>query len=163
MAYLGRMRYADARPYRSPALRAGLLVVFALALVAAPSTAQERTGDPETLAEWIDRTNTHRIAGYVSLGLATTTAALGLLGVAYHPILGYSTAATTSVTVALGSIAYRDRLRRFWPHAVLASLATTGFLTNAIFLEGGSPAHIATGIASVSSLYAAYAAVVLLK
>ncbi len=135
-----------------------LIVLLALVLPAT-ATAQSEGG----LADWIDRTNAHRISGYVTLGLATVTATLGLLDVPYHPIVGISTAASASVTLGLGSIAYSDRLSRFWPHAVLTGVATAGFLTNVIFLEGGSTAHVATGIASTAALAAGYGAILLLK
>jgi hypothetical protein len=111
---------------------------------------------------WIVDTGAHRIAGYVTLGLATTTAALGLFGSQYHWIAGASTAASATISLSLGSLAYRDQLDYYWPHAVLASLATAGFITNVFFLEGGSTAHVATGIASAATLYGAYGAILLL-
>ena len=131
-----------------------LLACFAPAVAGAQSSGE--------VAGWIDRTSAHRVAGYVTLGLATATAAMGLLGSDYHWIAGTSTAAAATVSVSLGAIAYRDRLSYFWPHAVLAGAATAGFVTNAFFLEGGSTAHVATGIASVAALYGAYAAILLL-
>jgi hypothetical protein len=135
-----------------------LAVALLIALVPAVATAQSAGG----IGDWIDRTNAHRVAGYVTLGLATTTAALGLFGGEYHWLAGTTTAAAATVSVSLGAIAYGDRLSYFWPHALLAGLATAGFVTNAFFLEGGSPAHVATGIASVATLYGAYAAILLL-
>jgi hypothetical protein len=140
-------------------LRTVVLVVLLAMLLPAMASAQSEGG----LADWIDRTNAHRISGYVTLGLATVTATLGLLDVPAHPILGISTAASASVTLGLGSIAYRDRLSRFWPHAVLTGVATAGFLTNVILLEGGSTAHVATGIASTATLFAGYGAILFLK
>lgn len=137
-----------------------VLIVLLALLLPATATAQSDGGG---IAGWIDRTNAHRISGYVTLGLATVTATLGLLDVPYHPIVGISTAASASVTLGLGSIAYSDRLSRFWPHAVLTGVATAGFLTNVIFLEGGSTAHVATGIASTAALAAGYGAILLLK
>lgn len=147
------MRYAH-----SP-LKTTVLIVLLAILLPATVSAQSDGG----VADWIDRTNAHRISGYVTLGLATVTATLGLLDVPYHPIVGISTAASASVTLGLGSIAYGDRLSRFWPHAVLTGVATAGFLTNVILLEGGSTAHVATGIASTATLAAGYGAILLLK
>jgi len=136
--------------------------ILAIALLALFVPAVAGAQSSEGFGDWIDRTNVHRISGYVTLGLATTTAALGLFGSEYHALFGVSTAAAATVSVTLGSIAYSDRLAFYWPHAVLAGLATGGFLTNAFLLEGGSQAHIATGIASAAALYGAYAAILIL-
>lgn len=130
-----------------------------LLLLAVPSLLSAQEG---SLRNWIIRTNAHRIGGYATLGLASTTAALGLLGVEVHPYFGYTTAGFSATAAIMGTIAYSDRLRRIWPHAVLNGLATTGFLLNAFVWEPGSRAHVATGIASVSSLAGAYISIVLL-
>lgn len=119
--------------------------------------------DSGSFAEWIDRTNLHRWSGYVTLGLTTATAILGALESEYHYLVAGPTAAAAAVTVSLGSIAYRDRLSRFWPHSLLATLATAGMFTNLFLLEGGSQAHIATGVASAALLYGAYASVLILQ
>jgi hypothetical protein len=129
-----------------------VLALMLLLIVPALVSAQS-----DGLAGWIERTGAHRITGYATLGAATTTAALGLFGVtAAHPYVGGLIAGLSVANVAMGLIAYNDRLASFWPHAMLNAAATTGFLVNAFFLEGGSPAHIGTGIGSVVLMYGAY-------
>lgn len=129
-----------------------MLALTLLVLVPALATAQS-----DGMAGWIQRTGAHRIVGYTTLGVATTTAALGLFGVtAVHPYAGGLTAGLSVANVTMGLIAYGDRLSSFWPHALLNTVATTGFLVNAFFLEGGSPAHIGTGIGSLALMYGAY-------
>lgn len=140
--------------------RAVRLIAIVLLALFAPAMAGAQSS--EGFGAWIDRTNAHRISGYVSLGLATTTAALGIFGSEYHALFGISTAAAATVSVTLGTIAYGDQLSYYWPHAVLAGLATGGFLANVFLLEGGSRAHIGTGIASAATLYGAYAAILIL-
>jgi hypothetical protein len=129
-----------------------VLAITLLLVVPALVSAQS-----DGMAAWVERTGAHRIVGYTTLGVATTTAALGLFGVtAVHPYAGGLTAGLSVANVTLGLIAYRDRLSYFWPHAVLNTIATTGFLVNTFFLEGGSPAHIGTGIGSLALMYGAY-------
>ena len=125
-------------------------------LIMAPSvvSAQE-----EDLGEWIARTGAHKIGGYVTIGLAVTAAGMGLLGLEIHPYLGYATAGFAAGAAIAGTIAYKDMLSVVWPHAVLNALAVTGFALNAFVFEGGSPAHIATGISSVGLLGASYVAI----
>ncbi len=118
--------------------------------------------EPFDFAQWIDRTGAHRIAGYATLGVATTTMILGLSGVDVHPYFGGATAGLAITTATLGTIAYHDRLSVVWPHALLNGIAATGFLLNAFVFEGGSPAHITSGIVSVASLYGAYAAIMII-
>lgn len=114
------------------------------------------------LAEWIIRTNAHRLGGYATLALAGTTVTLGLLGVPVHPYLGYATAGFAATASVMGTIAYADRARYFWPHPLLNAVATTGFILNAFLLEGGSAPHIATGIASATAMAGAYLSIVLM-
>jgi hypothetical protein len=132
-------------------------------LLVAPGNLFAQGQEPPTVAEWIDQNNVHRISGYLTLGLATATAAMGILAPEYHPYVAIPTAVAANATAILGSIAYRDRLARFWPHAALAGLGAAGMVANVVFLEGGSQAHVATGIASVSLIYGAFAAVILLQ
>jgi hypothetical protein len=134
-----------------------VLVVF-IALAPAAASAQEGGG----IGSWIRRSGIHPVGGYITLGLATTTAVLGVLESQYHPYVAAGTAVSAGVAVSLGLTAYGDQLSVYWPHALLAGLATTGFLTNALILQGGSPAHIATGATSVAVLYGAVTAILLL-
>ena len=136
----------------------GVVAVLAMMVLLAmvPSEAHAQSEGEASVPQWIRRTGTHRIAGYVTLGLATTTAALGILGSEYHYLAAGATFGSSVVSLSLGSIAYGEQLDRYWPHAVLAGLATAGFATNLFFLEGGSQEHIITGAASVGTLFAAY-------
>ena len=52
-------------------------------------------------------------------------------------------------------VAYYDRAFYAWPHMLLNAVAASGFLLNTLVLEGGSPAHIATGAISILSAYSA--------
>lgn len=132
-----------------------LLTVF----ISAVSFAQ----DGPSFSQAIRRSNAHQISGFVTLGLATTVAVMGFLGSELHSGFGWGLAGTSAVTVALGSLAYRDRLADVWPHAVLASLATTGFFLNALgVFPFGSQEHVITGVTSAGLLAGAYLAIVLI-
>lgn len=155
----------DARGYleamnRRSFSRIRVLAALIVLLCFVPATAMAQSGGD--FGQWVRRNNVHQISGYVTLGLATTTAALGIFAPEYHWIATGPTLASSVLSVSLGSIAFRDQLNVYWPHAVLASLATAGFAANLFFLEGGSREHVATGIASVATLYGAYAAILIL-
>jgi hypothetical protein len=129
-----------------------VLALMLLLVVPALLSAQS-----DGLGGWIQRTGAHRIAGYATLGAATTAATLGMFGVtSVHPYVGGLTAGLSVANVAMGLVAYNDRLAYIWPHAMLNTIAATGFLLNAFLLEGGTPAHIGTGIGSVVLMYGAY-------
>ncbi len=139
-------------------------------LVAADDgTASDEGADPNEGAEpfnlprFIRETGLHRIGGYVTLGLAATTAVLGLAGVeeVHHP-LGYITAGMAAGAATFGIIGYSDFLDIIWPHVVLNGLAVVGFGLNAFVWEWGSTAHIATGIGSVASMIGAWVAIQLI-
>ena len=136
------------------------LVLLLVLILLTPTlvTAQESGG----ISDFIIRTNAHKIGGYVTLGLALTTAGMGLLGYDVHPYLGYATAGFAATAALAGTIAYKDLLPVVWPHAVLNALAVTGFVLNAFVLEGGSAAHITIGASSVALLGAAYASILLI-
>ena len=135
-----------------------ILVLVLVLLTPTLVTAQESGG----VGQLIRRTGAHKIGGYVTLGLAVTTVGMGLLGYEVHPYLGYATAGFAATAAIAGTIAYSDLLPVIWPHAVLNGLAVTGFVLNAFVFEGGSPAHIATGLSSAALLGAAYAAILLI-
>ena len=134
-----------------------LLIITLFLSLAVPGISQAQ--DTGGLSEWIDRTGIHRIAGYSAMGLALTTATLGAIGLDIHPIFGRITPIVAAATVVLGSIAYYDRISVIWPHMLLHGLATTGFTLNALVFEGGSPAHIASGIISIASMAGAFVAI----
>ncbi|MFW5689499.1 MAG: hypothetical protein ACOC1U_08000 [Spirochaetota bacterium] len=136
-----------------------VLVVSIVLLAFIPVAASAPSGG---VSQWVRETKAHQISGYVTLGLATTTAIMGIAGYEYHPIAGVATAASSVVSLSLGSLAYSDQLGFYWPHAVLAGIATAGFVTSVFFLDGGSTAHIATGVASTVTLFSAYGAILLL-
>ena len=104
------------------------------------------------LGSWVRETGAHKIAGYAGFGLAVTTVTLGALESGAHPYFGLATAGVTVSATGLGLIGYGENLSVAWPHAVLNGIAATGFLLNAFVLEGGSPAHIASGIAATASM-----------
>lgn len=137
-----------------------LVIVLLLAvLLPAVSFAQ----DGQSFSQTLRRSNAHQISGFVTLGLATTVAVMGLVGSELHPAFGWGLAGSSAVSVALGSLAYRDRLPEVWPHAVLASLATTGFFLNALgVFPYGSPEHVITGATSAGLLAGAYLAIFLI-
>ncbi len=140
-------------------LTKGLLVV--LLATGAPSLVFGQ--DQPDFSRTLRQSGAHQISGYVTLGLATTVAALGLFGSDLHPAFGWGVAGTSVVTLALGSLAYRDRLVEIWPHSLLATLATTGFLMNAFgVFPFGSQEHVITGITSVGLLYGAYVTILLI-
>ena len=119
--------------------------------------------EPFNLPRFIRETGLHRIGGYVTLGLAGTTAVLGLAGVEeVHRPLGYITAGMAAGAATFGIIGYSDFLDIIWPHAVLNGLAVVGFGLNAFVWEWGSTEHIATGIGSVASMVGAWIAIQLL-
>jgi hypothetical protein len=94
------MRYAWAMKRSTRVIAAALvLLVLAPAVVSAQDSG---------IGEWIRRTGAHRVGGYVTMGLAVTTAAMGLLGYEVHPYLGYTTAAFA----AGAALARHPRLRR---------------------------------------------------
>ena len=147
------------RPVGGLARPAALMctVILALALVAPTVAAQEQGA-----ADWIRENNVHRIAGYTTLALTAGTVTAGLLGLQVHPIFGVTTAAAASTTAILGTWAYYDRLRVVWPHAALNGVAVTGMLLNAFVFEGGSPAHITSGLVSAGAMAGAYLYIILL-
>jgi hypothetical protein len=125
---------------------------IALVILAAPSLPAQES----SLGDWIADTGVHKIGGYVTLGLSATTIGMGLLGYPAHPYLGYVTAGSAAISATAGFLAYGELLPVVWPHAVLNGLAVVGFGLNAFVFEGGSPAHIATGITSTALLAASY-------
>ena len=135
--------------------------VVAVGLLLSLSGVWAGAQEPLTLGEWIDEYNVHRIAGYATLGLAATAGTLGLLevlgvpNVDVHPALGYATVSLTALTGVTGMIAYYDRAFYAWPHWLLNGIAAAGFALNALLLDGGSPAHIASGAVAVVSASAA--------
>jgi hypothetical protein len=132
---------------------------------AGEATVAEQSGG---LSPWIRRNQVHRIAGYTSLGLMAGTATAGMLAGAdveaartVHPYLGLATTVSAATSSALGSIAYNDRLRIVWPHAVLNGLAVTGLMLNSFgVFEYGSLEHRVTGILSTASMAGAYLSIV---
>jgi hypothetical protein len=145
--------------YRMKRLSRTLVLVLILALVTPALVTAEESLD---LGQFIRRSGAHKIGGYVTLGLAVTTVGLGLLRYPVHPYLGYATVGFAATASIAGTIAYKDQLPVIWPHAVLNGLAVTGFAVNAFFLEGGSPAHIATGLGSLALMGAAYTSIILI-
>lgn len=146
-----------------------MLAVVA-AIAAAPVIAQDAEGDGRTVPEFIRQTGLHRISGYVSLGLASATAAFGFIGVeeegalsVLHPVLGISTMGSMLTSQVLGTIAYRDRLARVWPHTLLNAAAVVGFGLNAFVWEQGSLEHRITGIASMGALAGGYISIILIE
>ena len=135
------------------------IIIVAMLSAAVPAAVYAQEG--RTVAEWIDDTNAHRIGGYATLGLATVTATLGLIGADVHPGFGYTTAGFAVTSSLIGTLAYYDRASYAWPHILLNGIAATGFVLNAFVFEGGSPAHIATGITSLLSMYGAYGYIIL--
>ena len=135
------------------------LTLLATLMLLAPSLV---TAGQESVGEWIARTGAHKVGGYVTLGLAVTAAGMGLLGVEAHPYLGYATAGFAAGAALAGTLAYKDLLPVVWPHAVLNGLAVTGFTLNAFVFDGGSPAHLATGISSVALLGSSYLSIKLI-
>lgn len=126
------------------------------------TTAEADPADSITISQWVRESGAHQIAGYSSLALATTTATLGLLGYAeIHPYFGAATAAFSVSAATLGLIGYHDYLSFAWPHAVLNGLAATGFLLNAFVFEGGSPAHITSGLTATASMIGAISYIVI--
>jgi hypothetical protein len=128
--------------------RTVMLMIVAAALFAGPlgrAVAQDR----RTPSEWITETGAHKIAGFVTLGLAATTAILGALEADPHGALGYATLGSSVVTLSLGVVGYGQDAKAVWPHILMNAIAVTGFALNAFVLEGGSPEHIATGATSV--------------
>lgn len=147
-----------------------LLVLVVAAVAVAPVLAQDTDGGDRTVPEFIRETGLHRISGYVSLGLAGATAAFGLIGVeeegalsVIHPVLGISTMGSMLTSQVLGTIAYRDRLARVWPHTLLNAAAVVGFGLNAFVWEQGSMEHRITGIASISALAGGYVSIILIE
>jgi len=139
--------------------RTAFIILALLVTLPAMAFADEGPSFSQTLR----RSGAHQISGYVTLGLATTVAVMGFLGSDLHPGFGWGLAGGSAVTLALGSISYSDRLPEIWPHAVLASLATTGFFINALgVFPYGSQEHVIVGASSAGLLAGAYIAIVLL-
>jgi hypothetical protein len=139
--------------------RTTLLILVLLVTLPALALADDGPSFSQTLRQ----SGAHQISGYVTLGLATTVAVMGFLGSELHPVAGWGLAGGSAVSLALGSISYRDRLPEIWPHAVLASLATTGFFLNALgVFPFGSQEHVIVGATSAGLLAGAYVAIVLL-
>ena len=138
-------------------MRKTRLTVIALALLLlSPAFA---AAEEVSIGNWIADTGAHKIGGYVTLGLSATTLGLGLAGYEVHPYLGYATFGFSATAALAGTLAYKDLLPVVWPHALLNGLAVVGFGLNAFVFEGGSPAHIATGITSTALLGASYVAI----
>jgi hypothetical protein len=136
----------------------GLLMVLVLAVMVVGPLVRGSADEPLPFSarEWVQDTGAHKIAGAVTLGLGATTAVLAAMDSPLHPYFGYSTATMSCVTLSLGAVGYGDRARQIWPHLLMNSLATTGFLLNAFqVLEGGSAQHITSGIASLTLMSAA--------
>jgi hypothetical protein len=146
------------RYFTRKTLPAIVVLAAVLFFAAAPGLeAQERSA-----ADWIVDNNVHRVAGYTTLALTAGTVTAGLLGLQVHPIFGVTTAAAASTTAILGTWAYYDRLRVVWPHAALNGVAVTGMILNAFVFEGGSPAHITSGLVSAGAMAGAYLSIILL-
>jgi hypothetical protein len=133
--------------------------MFAIILILVLVSSALAAAAENPVGEWIVQTGAHKIGGYVTIGLAVTTAGLGLLGYDVHPYFGYATAGFAAGAAIAGTVAYWDLLPTVWPHAALNALAVVGFALNAFVWEGGSPAHIATGISSIALLGASYTAI----
>jgi len=131
-----------------------VLVAGALLCVGVPQ--QLHAQQQRTAAEWVVESQAHRIAGYVTLGLAATTAVLGILEADdVHQGFAYATTGASAVTLSLGVIGYGRSWKSVWPHILMNALAVTGYALNAFVLEGGSPGHIATGASSIGLMGAA--------
>ncbi len=124
-------------------------VLLAAALMCAAAPAQVHAQDRRTASEWVEETGAHKIAGFVTLGLAATTAILGAFETDLHPAFAYATTGASVVTLSLGVVGYGPYWKSVWPHILMNALAVAGYGLTAFVLEDGSPEHIATGAASV--------------
>lgn len=126
------------------------MVLIVVAFLCAGAVEQAHAQYRRTPSEWVEETKAHKIAGYVTLGLAATTAVLGALDVGdVHPAFAYATTGSSLVTLSLGVVGYGPYWKSVWPHVLMNALAVTGYALNAFVLEGGSPEHIATGATSI--------------
>jgi hypothetical protein len=128
------------------------MAVAAVLLIVPSAASAQESG---SLGQWVRESGAHQIAGYATLGLSVTTATLGLLRVDVHPVFGAATATFSFSAATLGLIGYRQHLSYAWPHAVLNGVAATGFLLNAFAFEGGSRAHITSGLTATASVIGA--------
>lgn len=124
-----------------------LLIVAAVMCAAAAERAHAQY--KPTPSEWVEETGAHKIAGFVTLGLAATTAILGAFETDLHPAFAYATTGASVVTLSLGVVGYGRYWKSVWPHILMNALAVTGYALNAFVLEAGSPEHIATGASSI--------------
>ena len=127
-----------------------VMILIIAAVMCAGSLEQAHAQYRRTPSEWVEETKAHKIAGFATLGLAATTAILGILEVEdVHPAFAYATTGASVVTLSLGVVGYGQYWKSVWPHILMNALAVTGYALNAFVLEEGSPEHIATGATSV--------------
>jgi len=117
-----------------------------------------------SMDEFIIEHKLHRYTGYAAIAAASAAALTGFLELEdVHPVTAYSAFGLMTLNTALGVIAYHRYLDEYWPHILLNSAAVVGFGLNAFVLEQGSDAHIATGAASLASMYAAVGFIIVIN